>query len=71
MQGDIYNAMQRAIARATQESGAFTGIEESKRAQYIKKTARMFANQTLAKANQRGNRRIKKSETLLTPAIVR
>ena len=52
--GDIYNAMQRAIARAADESGAFAGIEESKRAQYIEETARMFADQTLAEANLRG-----------------
>ncbi len=51
--GDIYNAMQRAIARAVDESNAFAGIEESKRAQYIEETARMFADQTLPEASIR------------------
>lgn len=52
--GDIYNAMQRAIARAADESGAFADADETARAQYIDETARMFADQTLAEANQRG-----------------
>lgn len=52
--GDIYNAMQRAIARAADDSGAFADADEATRAQYIDETARMFADQTLAEANQRG-----------------
>ena len=52
--GDIYNAMQRAIARAADDSGAFADADEATRAQYIEETARMFADQTLAEANQRG-----------------
>nr|DAI59741.1 MAG TPA: hypothetical protein [Caudoviricetes sp.] len=51
--GAVYDSMQRAIKRAADESGAFKNISEDEMAEYVSDTAKLFADQVLAEANQR------------------
>lgn len=51
--GAVYDSMQRAIKRAADESGAFQNISEDEMAEYVSDTAKLFADQVLAEANQR------------------
>ncbi len=52
--GSIYDNMNKSIKSAIEDSGAFTGVEESELAQYVSDTAKLFADQSLAEANKRG-----------------
>lgn len=51
--GAIYDSMQRAIKRAADESGAFKNVTEEDLSEYVGDTAKLFADQVLAEANQR------------------
>jgi hypothetical protein len=52
--GEIYDSMQTAIAKELERSGALADMSEDKKAQYVAETAKLFADQTLAEANNRG-----------------
>lgn len=52
--GQVYDSMLRAINGAMDSSGAFEGISEAEKAQYVSDTGKLFADQVLAEANKRG-----------------
>lgn len=52
--GQVYDSMLRAINGAVDSSGAFEGISEAEKAQYVSDTGKLFADQVLAEANKRG-----------------
>lgn len=52
--GEIFDSMQAAIAKEVEHSGAYANYSEDKKAQYIHETAKLYADQVLAEANNRG-----------------
>lgn len=52
--GDVYNSMVKAISKAMDKSGGYTGLTEEQKAQHATEVANMFADQALAEANKRG-----------------
>ena len=52
--GAIYESLKSEVAKQIQDNGAYSDVDEMKLSQYIEGTAKMFADQVLGEANNRG-----------------